>query len=127
MTHMPEARFPVETIGGVPVVRTPEEIDITNAGYFRAALLAAAQGGAGITVIDLSRTPFCDSAGLHALVAAHKRAKAADGEMRLVISDPHVLPIFAITGLDQVIACYDDLGQALAPSSPREASPARCA
>ena len=50
---MPEARFPVETIGGVPVVRTPEEIDITNADYFRAALLVAAERKAGITVIDL--------------------------------------------------------------------------
>jgi anti-anti-sigma factor len=66
MTHMPEARFPVERIGGVPVVRTPEEIDMTNAGYLRTALLAAAERGAGLTVIDLSRTQFCDSAGLHA-------------------------------------------------------------
>ena len=124
---MPEARFPVETIGGVPVVRTPEEIDITNAGYFRAALLAAAERGAGLTVIDLSRTQFCDSAGLHALVAAHKRARTAGGEVRLVVSDPHVLPIFSISGLDRVVACYDDVGQALAPSSPPAASPARCA
>ena len=124
---MPEARFPVETIGGVPVVRTPEAIDITNADYFRAALLVAAEREVGITVIDLSRTQFCDSAGLHALVAAHKRARADGGEVRLVISDPHVLRIFAISGLDQVLACHDDLGQALTPASPHEASPARCA
>jgi len=124
---MPEARFPVETIGGVPVVRAPEEIDITNAAYFRAALLTAAERGAGITIVDLSRTQFCDSAGLHALVAAHKRARTADGEVRLVVSDPHILRIFAISGLDQVIACHDDLGQALAPPGAHEASPARCA
>jgi len=124
---MPEARFPVETIGGVPVVRTPEEIDITNAGYFRAALLAAAEREAGLTVTDLSRTQFCDSAGLHALVAAHKRARTAGGEVRLVVSDPHVLRMFTISGLDRVIACHDDVGQALAPSSPHAASQARCA
>ena len=125
---MPEARFPVEMIGSVPVVRVPEDIDITNASDFREALLVAAERGAGISVIDLSRTQFCDSAGLHALVAAHKRARAAGGEVRLVISDPHVLRIFAISGLDRVIACHDDLGQALAPSGPHEASPpARCA
>ena len=112
---MPEARFPVETIGGVPVVRALEEIDITNAGDFRAALLVAAERGAGITVVDLSRTQFCDSAGLHALVAAHKRARMAGGKVRLVVSDPHVLRIFAISG------------QALAPLGPHEASPARCA
>jgi anti-sigma B factor antagonist len=108
-------------------MKTPAEIDITNAGYFRAALLAAAGRGAGLTVIDLSRTQFCDSAGLHALVAAHKRARTAGGEVRLVVSDRHVLRIFTISGPDRVIACHHDVGQALAPSSPHAASPARCA
>ena len=131
---MPNARCPVEMIGAVPVVRAPEDIDITNASDFREALLAAAERGAGITVIDLSQTQFCDSAALHALVAAHKRARAAGGEVRLVVSDPHVLPIFAISGLDRVIPCHGDIGQALLVSSgahqaspPRQASPARCA
>jgi anti-sigma B factor antagonist len=125
---MPGAGFPVEMIGDVPVVRAPEDIDITNASDFREALLAAAERGAGITVVDLSRTQFCDSSGLHALVAAHKRARAADGEVRLVVSDPHVLRIFAISGLDRVIACHGDVGQAvLVPSGSRQAYPARCA
>ncbi|HEU5392066.1 MAG TPA: STAS domain-containing protein [Streptosporangiaceae bacterium] len=131
---MPDARFPVETIGGVPVVRAPEDIDITNASDFREALLAAAERGAGSTVVDLSQTQFCDSADLHALVAAHKRARAADGEVRLVVSDPHVLRIFAISGLDQVIPCHGDVGQALLvlsgshqASAAHQASPARCA
>src|ERR1700749_113440 len=30
--QMPEDRFPVEVVGGVPVLAAPEEIDITNAG-----------------------------------------------------------------------------------------------
>jgi anti-sigma B factor antagonist len=109
------------------VVGAPKELDITNASQFREALRVAAGSGTGITVIDLSRTQFCDSAGLHALVAAHKRARAVGGEVRLVISDPHVLRIFAISGLDQVIGCYSDLGQALAPSSAHQPSAASCA
>ena len=131
---MPDARFPVEMIGAVPVVRAPQDIDITNASDFREALLAAAERGAGTTVVDLSRTQFCDSAGLNALVAAHKRARAADGQVRLVVSDPHVLRIFAISGLDRVIPCHGDVGQALLASpgshqaSPaHRVSPARCA
>jgi len=131
---MPDARFPVEMIGDVPVVRTSEDIDITNASDFRKALLAAAERGAGITVVDLSRTQFCDSAGLNALVAAHKRARAADGQVRLVVSDPHILRIFAISGLDRVIPCHGDVGHALLVSSgshqaspTHQASAARCA
>jgi anti-sigma B factor antagonist len=131
---MPDARFPVEMIGDVPVVRTSEDIDITNASDFRKALLAAAERGAGITVVDLSRTQFCDSAGLNALVAAHKQARAADGQVRLVVSDPHILRIFAISGLDRVIPCHGDVGHALLVSSgshqaspAHQASAARCA
>ena len=82
---MPEASFPVEVVGGVPVVTAPEEIDITNAAGLRAALLQAAAHGSGTLVVDMSRTQFCDSAGLNVLVRAHKRAQAEGGEVLLVI------------------------------------------
>jgi anti-sigma B factor antagonist len=60
---------------GVPVVTAPEEIDITKAGALRAALLEAAAHGHGTLAVDMSRTQFCDSAGLNVLVRAHKRAR----------------------------------------------------
>jgi anti-sigma B factor antagonist len=116
---MPDARFSVEVVSGVPVVVTPEEIDITNADGLRAALLeAAAHGpGPGRLVVDMSRTQFCDTAGIHALVAAHKRAEAGRGELRLVITGAAVLRIFAITGLDSVIPHFASLEDALAATS----------
>jgi anti-sigma B factor antagonist len=116
---MPDARFSVEVVSGVPVVVTPEEIDITNADGLRAALLeAAAHGpGPGRLVVDMSRTQFCDTAGIHALVAAHKRAEAGRGEVRLVITGAAVLRIFAITGLDSVIPHFASLEDALAATA----------
>jgi anti-sigma B factor antagonist len=110
---MPEASFLVEVTGGVPVVAAPEEIDITNAGTLRAALLEAAARGHGAFVVDMSRTRFCDSSGLHALVAAHRRARAEDGEVLLVIPDAAVLRVFAINGMDQVIPNFASLAEAL--------------
>ena len=71
---MHDGRFPVELVSGVPVMAAPEEIDITNAPDLRSALLAAAAGGAGTVVADMTRTRFCDSSGLHTLLTAHKRA-----------------------------------------------------
>ena len=44
---MPELRFPVEMVSGVPVVAAPAEIDITNAAGLRAALGQAAGNGPG--------------------------------------------------------------------------------
>ena len=72
---MPDGSFPVEIVKGMPVVAAPEEIDITNAGAPRAALLNAAANGHDRLVVDMTRTQFCDSSGLHTLIAAHKRAE----------------------------------------------------
>ena len=111
---MPEIGFPVELVRGVPVVGAPEEIDITNAAGLRAALLESAARGHGTFVVDMTRTRFCDTAGLHALVGAHKRAGAEIGQVLLVIPDAAVLRIFAITGLDRVIPSFTSLEEALA-------------
>jgi anti-sigma B factor antagonist len=109
---MPDVSFRVEMAGDVPVVVTPSDIDITNAAALRTALLEAA-GRSRTFVVDMSRTQFCDTAGIHALVAAHKRA-GDGGEVRLVVTSATVLRIFAITGFDQVISCFTSLDQALA-------------
>jgi anti-sigma B factor antagonist len=112
MTQTPDTRFPCEMVSGVPVLVTPEEIDITNADGLRAALLDCYEHGHGRLVVDMGRTRFCDTAGLHALVDAHKRALAQGGQMRLVISDAVIQRIFAITGLDQVIPTFTTLQEA---------------
>ncbi len=109
-----ETGFSVEVVSGVPVVVAPGEIDITNADELRAALFEAATHGPGKLVVDLTRTEFCDTAGLHALVAAHKRTRTGGGQLLLVIPGAGVLRIFEITGLDQVIPHVATLEEALA-------------
>ncbi|HEY0998968.1 MAG TPA: STAS domain-containing protein [Streptosporangiaceae bacterium] len=114
---MQDGRFPVEMLDGVPVVAAPEEIDITNTPELRSALLEAAAHGHGTIVADLSRTQFCDSSGLHILLAAHKRATVAGGDMLLVIPGKAVLRVFTITGVDQIIPNFTSLEEALARTS----------
>jgi anti-sigma B factor antagonist len=111
---MPDIRFLVEMVKGVPVVAAPEEIDITNAGELRRSLLESAAYGSGTLVVDLTRTQFCDTSGLHALVGARKRAQAEGGDLLLVTPGAGVLRIFAITGLDQVFPSFATLDEALA-------------
>ena len=114
---MQDGRFPVEVINGVPVVAAPEEIDITNAPELRSALQEAAAHGHGTLVADLSQTQFCDSSGLHTLLAAHKRATAAGCDMLLVIPGNAVLRVFTITGVDRIIPNFTSLEEALARTS----------
>jgi anti-sigma B factor antagonist len=110
---MPDDSFPVELVGGVPVLAAPEEIDITNAEPLRAALLKAAASGPGTLVVDMTRTQFCDSSGLHALIAAHKQAEAEGREVLLVIPSTTVLRVLALTGMDRVIPNFTSLPDAL--------------
>ena len=121
---MQDGRFPVELVSGVPVVTVPEEIDITNAPDLRSALLQAAADGPGTLVADMTRTRFCDSSGLHTLLAAHKRARAEGGDLLLVIRSAAVLRIFAITAMDRMIPNFTSLDDALAHTSPGGSNPA---
>ena len=110
---MPGIRNPL-MINGVPVVTAPAEIDITTAGQLRAVLLRSAARGQPTIVVDMTRTRFCDSAGLTVLVRAHTQALADGGGLRLVMpADGSVLLIFAMTGLHQIIPLFDTLDEAL--------------
>lgn len=62
--QVPDTGFSVEVVRGVPVVAVPEEVDINNAAGLRAALLQAATHAHGTLVVDMTRTQFCDTAGL---------------------------------------------------------------
>jgi anti-sigma B factor antagonist len=121
---MPETRFSVEVIGGVPVVTTPEEIDMINAPRLRAVLADAVAHGPGPVVVDMSRTQFCDSAGLHALIGAHKQAQAKGHDVLAVVPATTVLRVFAITGLDRIIPNFSTLHEALAQASATRPLPA---
>src|SRR6266705_3607713 len=97
--QVPDHRYPL-MINGVPVVEAPEEIDICNAEQLRIVLLEAASRGHATIVVDMTRTRFCDSSGFSVLVAAHQRALAEGGGLRLVIPDGcRVLRIFTVIGL----------------------------
>jgi anti-sigma B factor antagonist len=121
----------VKLICGVPVVATPEEIDMMNAAGLRTALLKASGLGRGTFVVDMSSTHFCDSAGMHTLVQAHKRSRSEGGELLIVVTAAAVLRVFTITGVDQLIPNFSSLEEALAqtpaassvPASPALASP----
>jgi anti-sigma B factor antagonist len=121
---MPEIRNRFRVVSGVPVVSAPAEIDITAAYYLRAALRQAGNHG-HVTVVDMTGTWLCDSAGLSMLLGAHKRALADGGELRLVIpAGAAVLRVFMVTGVDQLIPRFASVPEAVA-QLPETARPPR--
>ena len=114
MVHVSDERYPLLWIGQVAVVTPPAEIDITNADLVREELLAVINAGAGMLIVDLSKTTFCDSAGVGALVRTFRRASASGGEMRLVVGMLAVQRVLAITGIDRLLDIYPSVTAALA-------------
>jgi anti-sigma B factor antagonist len=116
-----ECRAGYEMVSGVPVVAAPVEIDMTNAPELRSALVEAAAHGRGTLVVDMTRTVFCDSSGLHTLIAAYKRAQAEGGELRLAMPAGG-LRVFELTGVDRVIPNFTSVEQAIAHRAANEPS-----
>lgn len=110
---MPEECFPVLWSGQVAVVRTPEEVDATIADAMREALLSVLNQGASPLVVDMTRTTFCDSAGVSAMVRARRRALASNAELRIATRTPALLRLFSLLGLEPAIAVYPDVAAAL--------------
>jgi anti-sigma B factor antagonist len=111
---VPQQRFPVVWISKAAVVTLPVEIDIANADLVRDDLLSILNRGAATLVVDMGGTTFCDSAGVNALVRAHKRATANGSKMRLVVSAPAVGRVLAITGVDRLMDIYPSVAASLA-------------
>jgi anti-sigma B factor antagonist len=123
---VPQEHFPVLWLGQAAVVTLPVEVDITVADQVREDLLSVLNRGPAALVVDMGGTTFCDSAGVRALVRAHKRAVASRADMVLVITAPAVQRVMAITGVDRLITVSPSVAEALATSqsaSDKESSP----
>jgi anti-sigma B factor antagonist len=99
-------------MGQQAVVTLPAEIDAVNAGTVRQALLAGARHDAAVLIIDMSRTTFCDSAGVQVIIDTYNQAAAARTRLRLVATA--VVRILTLVGVDQLMPIYPTLEAALA-------------
>jgi anti-sigma B factor antagonist len=102
--------------GQVAVAALAAEIDATNADEVRELLLTAVNQGATVLIADMSRTTFCDSAGMTSVVRAYRRANESGTKFRLVADSPSVLRVLEITGIDRLIETYQTLDEALGSS-----------
>ncbi|HET7367982.1 MAG TPA: STAS domain-containing protein [Gaiella sp.] len=99
---------------GIVVVRAKGDLDAFTAPELRTHLHEATAGDADLVVVDLARVTFIDSAGLGALVGAHRRMREAEGALRIVRPPDLVARAFELTGLDEVLDLRDDRAHALA-------------
>ena len=111
---MSQERYPVLWIGHVAVVTLPEEIDVTNAETVQDELLAALNQSAILLIADMSRTNFCDSSGVSAMVRVFRQAVASGSGLRLVVSTHAVQRVLSITGVDRLVDVFPSIAASLA-------------
>ncbi len=79
------------------------EVDLATVNTLRSAITQAMHQGATHIALDLDRVSYIDSSGLGTLIGAHKRLASSGGTLTVRCSQPRVLRLLAITGLDRVL------------------------
>ena len=85
------------------------EIDVHTAPVLRERLSEVVKQGEERVVVHLDEVTFMDSTGLGVLVGAHKAQQARGGVFELVCSEPRMLRLIELTGLDRVFTIHDGL------------------
>lgn len=98
---------------GIPVLEVRGEVDVSTAPELREKLLALAEQGSTVAVVDLSEVSFVDSTALGVLVSGVKRLRSSGGDLRLVITQPRISKVFEITGLTDVFAIFTSAEEAV--------------
>ncbi len=92
----------------IVVVAPQDRVDAFSAGELRERLDQLLAEGTSMLVIDLGNVPFLDSAGMAVLVSALKRARQANGDVKLVWpKEEAARRILRLTRFDRVFSMAD--------------------
>src|ERR1700730_8636907 len=101
-----ELRITTSTVGDSTVLACEGDLDVTTSSELRDGIRRAAI--ATDVVVDLEGVAFIDSTALGVLIAGQKRLQREDRELRIVVTNPTILRIIAITGLDDMFTLCSD-------------------
>ena len=104
----------IRETSGVTVVTANGDIDMAVADQVRKRLTGLVDQGRVRLVLDLAGVLYIDSAGLGALVASMKHARAAGGDIKACKLDTDVRALFQMTRLDNVMDIHATRQEAIA-------------
>lgn len=55
-------------------------------------------------ILDFDKVEYISSSGLRQVVAAHKKAKEMEAELRMINAHVEVMSVFSLTGLDKKLS-----------------------
>jgi anti-sigma B factor antagonist len=103
------------TAGSGPVVVSVSgEVDVYTAPQLRERLIELIDQGHYRIVVDLTRVEFLDSTGLGVLVGGLRRTRGHEGDVILVCTQPRIMKVFEVTGLNKVFSIAGSVESAVA-------------
>lgn len=114
LNHPQRMDIDIKDSSGVTVVTVNGDIDMAVADEVRTRLTTLVDQGRVRLVLDLARVLYIDSAGLGALVASMKQARAAGGDIKACALDTDVRALFQMTRLDNVMDIHATRQEAIA-------------
>jgi anti-sigma B factor antagonist len=102
-----------QVASAVQVIAVGGELDMRAAPELKGAIALALDEDASRVVVDLSDATFIDSTGMGTLVAALKRLRKRGGSLELVCTEPNLLRVFELTGLDRLLPIRSSRSEAL--------------
>jgi anti-sigma B factor antagonist len=97
----------------VTLVEVSGRVDSMNADQLGTALSTQIDEGNNKLVLDLAQVEYMSSAGLRELVAALKKVKRAEGDMRIAQPSNRVREVLEMAGLDTIFLIFDSQVDAL--------------
>jgi anti-anti-sigma factor len=105
------------------IVRLGGVLDFAAAPALRERLIGMLHPGTRLLVLDLSRVPSCDPAGLAVLIGIQRRARQLGIVVCLAAPSLPVAHLLRLTGLDRSLTICPDLRGALAVERNEPAAP----
>lgn len=97
----------------VTLVEVSGRVDSMNANQFGSGLNEQISVGKIQLVLDLSSVDYMSSAGLREIVTTLKKAKKANGDLRLAQPSQRVREVLEMSGLDTIFRIYTTQDEAI--------------
>ncbi len=94
------------------LIEVEGELDLATAPRLKWPLVDSIDAGSRRLIVDLSRVTFMDSTALGVLIGIRRSLKLGS-RLAIVCTDPDVLKIFEISGLDAVFQIFPTFDEAL--------------
>jgi anti-sigma B factor antagonist len=114
MTSMAQFEVAPQTRPDVAVIDVRGEVDLATSHELDEQLATLIWGRPELLVVDLTDVTFMDSTGLGVLVKSVRDVRAGGGDLRLVATQPQIIRLLELTGLDAVFTVFPTTEKAIA-------------